>query len=172
MESMGAVRPRVVFVGLSAAGKSTVGRLVAGALRVRFRDINEDISRLAGTSIQQVVLTEGTARFRELDERACLAALSEHPGVVSLGAGSVLSAPVRAVLAGLMVCYLMVSPLTAAGRIATDPSRAVRPEPTLGRVRKSAEVRCPLYERVATFRVSTDDRELFEVAAEVLGFLV
>lgn len=172
MASAGDARPLVVFVGLPASGKTGVGRLVANVLNVEFRDTDAMFPVLFGKTIHQVAANEGRARFRALDERACLTALTEHPGVVSLGAGSVLSEPVRAALAGLVVCYLVVSPLTAAGRIATDPSRAIRDEPILERVRETARARCPLYERVATFRVPTDDRELFEVAAEVLGFLV
>lgn len=163
--------PALVVVGLPGAGKSTVGRLVADALGVGFRDTDADVEALAGESIADLFVTRGEQHFRALERAAVVTALSEHDGVLALGGGAILDADTRADLAGHAVVLLQVSLSAASPRIGLSASRPL----LVGSPRKQwlelAQARQPLYAEVATITVPTDDRTPEQVAADVLAQL-
>lgn len=58
---------RIVLVGFMAAGKTTVGRLLARRLGYRFVDLDREVERRAGRPIPEIFREEGEARFRDLE---------------------------------------------------------------------------------------------------------
>lgn len=157
-----------MIVGPPGAGKTTVGRLVADALGVSFRDTDADIEALAGKPIPEIFIDEGEAHFRALERRAVRAALETHDGVLALGGGAVMAEETRAALRGRTVVYLSVELADAVRRVGLGQGRpllAVNPRATL---RHLLEQRRPLYEEVATVTVVTDDRTPEDIAAEVI----
>ena len=85
----GAVSPRrhLLLVGLSGAGKTTVGRLVAAALGAPFVDLDEEVARRAGRTIAEVFGEEGESAFRALESACARDALAGAPAVVAAGGG-------------------------------------------------------------------------------------
>jgi len=157
-----------VIVGPPGAGKTTVGRLVADALGVGFRDTDADIEALAGKPVPEIFIDEGEAHFRALERQAVRAALDTHDGVLALGGGAVMAEETRAALRGHTVVYLSVELADAVKRVGLGQGRpllAVNPRATL---RHLLEQRRPLYEEVATVTVVTDDRTPQDIAAEVI----
>ena len=56
-----------MLVGVAGSGKTTVGRLLAQRLNVRFRDVDTDIERAAGKPIGDIFVDDGEQAFRELE---------------------------------------------------------------------------------------------------------
>ena len=161
-------RPALVLVGPPAAGKTTVGRLVAARLGVDFRDTDTDVEAVAGKTISDIFVQDGEVAFRSLESAAVRRALTEHDGVLSLGGGAVLSADTRALLAEHAVVLLSVGLADAARRIGLSRDRpvlALNPRATLHVL---LEERMPLYRKVAQREVETDGRTPEDVALEVL----
>ena len=161
-------RPALVLVGPPAAGKTTVGRLVAARLGVDFRDTDTDVEAVAGKTISDIFVQDGEVAFRSLESAAVGRALTEHDGVLSLGGGAVLSADTRALLAEHVVVLLSVGLADAARRIGLSRDRpvlALNPRATLHVL---LEERMPLYRKVAQREVETDGRTPEDVALEVL----
>jgi shikimate kinase len=164
-------KPLCVLVGAPGAGKSTVGRLLADAYGVAFRDTDADIEAAAGKPISEIFIDEGEEHFRALESAAVATALAEHEGVLALGGGAILAEPNRALLAGHTVVYLSVELSDAVARTGLSQGRpllALNPRATL---RFLLDQRRPLYEQVATFTVVTDGRAPEEIAAELLELL-
>src|ERR1044072_6860459 len=60
-------RPHLVLVGLPGAGKSTVGKAVAGRLGRTFFDFDLEIERRQGKTIAEIFGEKGEGHFRELE---------------------------------------------------------------------------------------------------------
>ncbi|MGD0484589.1 MAG: shikimate kinase, partial [Gemmatimonadales bacterium] len=80
-------RQHVLLVGLSGAGKTTVGRLVAAKLGAPFMDLDEEVARRAGRAIAAVFEEEGEAAFRAIEAACARDALAGPPAVVAAGGG-------------------------------------------------------------------------------------
>lgn len=166
------VSPRAVVVGPPGAGKTTVGGLLAARWGVPFRDVDEDIVRLAGKPITDIFATDGEPAFRELEAKAVAAALAEHDGVLALGGGAVLSDQTRAALRGHRVVFLSVGMPEGVKRTGLSAARpllaGVNPRATF---KALLDARLPLYREVATVEVDTDTLTPEEIADQVVAAL-
>ncbi|MBM3783089.1 MAG: shikimate kinase [Acidobacteria bacterium] len=75
------------LVGFMGSGKTTIGALLAEALRIPFVDLDDDIETATGRTIADIFSNDGEARFRDLEHQALLARLSGCC-VVALGGGA------------------------------------------------------------------------------------
>ena len=83
---------RVALIGLRGAGKSTLGAQLAGQRGVPFIELDREIEREAGTSMNEILLLHGQAGYRRYERRALLRIVEEHPdGVVMTTGGSIVS---------------------------------------------------------------------------------
>lgn len=160
--------PAVVLIGPMGAGKSTVAAVLAQRTGLAVRDTDTDVETATGTSISDLFITGGEARFRELERAAVLAALAEHPGVLALGGGAVLDPEVRAALRGHRVVFLNLSMPVGVRRTGMATNRplltGVNPRATY---KALLDARLPLYREVAVLEVDTDALSAVEVAGRI-----
>ncbi len=163
--------PIAVLVGVPGSGKSTIGRALAAALGVEFRDTDTDVEVDTGRSIADIFVQSGEPEFRRLEEAAVAAALTDHRGVLALGGGAVTSAPTRELLIDAPVVWLRVGLAAASQRAGLSGARPV----LLGNVRAQMKVlmdaRAALYGQVATLTVDTDELSVDETVAAILAGL-
>lgn len=164
--------PRMVLVGPPGAGKTTTGRVIAATLGCDYRDVDDDIVAAAGKSVPDIFTSDGEEVFRGLEERSVAAALTDHPGVLGLGGGAVLSERTRGLLSGHTVVFCNVGLSEGVRRTGLSTGRpllaGVNPRATF---RAMLEARLPLYREVATVEVATDGRSQEQVATDVLAAL-
>jgi shikimate kinase len=165
-------RPVVVLVGPPGSGKSTVGRALARATGLAFRDTDVDIEAKAGKPIPDIFVIDGEPVFRAMETDAVIAALSSHGGILSLGGGSVLAEKNRAALAGHAVVFLSVTMPTGVKRTGLASNRpllaGVNPRATY---KALLDARLGLYQEVATLVVETDNLTVDEVVAAIMDGL-
>lgn len=83
---------RVALIGLRGAGKSTLGAHLAADCDVPFIELDRQIEREAGTSMNEILLLNGQAGYRRYERRALLRIAEDHPGgVVMTTGGSIVS---------------------------------------------------------------------------------
>ena len=83
---------RVALIGLRGAGKSTLGAQLAAERGVPFIELDREIEREAGTSMNEILLLHGQAGYRRYERRALFRIAEEHPhGVVMTTGGSIVS---------------------------------------------------------------------------------
>ncbi|WP_281041968.1 bifunctional shikimate kinase/3-dehydroquinate synthase [Xylanimonas cellulosilytica] len=161
-----------VLIGPPGSGKTTVGRILADAFDVAFRDTDEDVEQVAGKPITEIFVDDGEPAFRALERAAVATALREHDGVLALGGGAVLDEVTQTALAqyastGGAIVFLDVSLSHAAPRVGFNQSRPLLLGNPRARWASLMEARRPVYERVATLQVLTDGLEPQAVAQQI-----
>lgn len=81
----------VVLAGVSASGKSTVGRQLAKLLGLGFVDLDELIEKSSGKVIADIFSQEGEDAFRERERSMMLSLQGIRSHVVSVGGGALMS---------------------------------------------------------------------------------
>ena len=92
-------RRSIVLVGMMGAGKSSIGRRLAGRLGVPFVDADVEIEQAAGMSIADIFATRGEAEFRAGEARVIVRLIDERPRVIATGGGAFMNADTRAAVA-------------------------------------------------------------------------
>ncbi len=163
----------VYLVGMMGAGKSTVGRLLARRLKLRFLDCDDEIERRCGVKIPLIFEIESEAGFRARESEV-LAELTALKGIVlATGGGAVLSADNRRRLAAHgTVIYLRARPEDLYNRVRHDRNRPLLASPDpLRRLRELHAERDPLYASVADLVIDTGRQTVQVLARELVARL-
>lgn len=160
----------LVLIGPPGAGKSTIGKSLARTLELNFIDTDQEIERKTGKKIAEIFLEDGELEFRKVEKDVVLQALMAEDAVISLGGGSVLDLETQERLKEMQqVIFLDVSISNAAPRVGFNRERPL----LLGNPRQQwlqlMEKRRPIYEALAKRVISTDNRKVNEVVAELAG---
>jgi shikimate kinase len=81
----------VVFIGLMGAGKSRIGRLLAGELDIPFIDSDREIEKAAGCTIPEIFERDGEEVFRKAEHRIVSGLLDGRVVVLATGGGAVMN---------------------------------------------------------------------------------
>ncbi len=155
------------------AGKTAVGRQLAGRLGLGFADTDAEIEARTGVDIAYIFEREGEAGFRAR-ERSVIDEMTRVPGIVlATGGGAILLPENREHLAARGTVVFLDASIdqqlqrTRRGLhrplLATDDPRA--------RLEELMRVRDPLYRSIAAITIRTDGRRLDAVAAEIVKVL-
>jgi shikimate kinase len=85
----------IVLVGMMGAGKSSIGRRVAGRLNVPFVDADIEIEKAAGMSIPEIFSAHGEPYFRAGETRVIARLLESGPQVLATGGGAFMNSDTR-----------------------------------------------------------------------------
>nr|EMP10365.2 shikimate kinase [Gordonia sp. NB41Y] len=162
-------RPAVVLIGFMGAGKSTVGRVLAGLIGVDFIDTDTEIERREGRTIPEIFTAEGAARFREIERDVVTDVLATHRGVVALGGGAVTTPAVAEALDGHRVVHLRIGPEAGFARVAGTDRPMLATDDPAARYRELLAERAETYRDVATIEVDAGAGDAETVADLILA---
>ena len=162
----------VVFVGLMGAGKTAIGRKVAGMLSLPFIDSDHEIESVSRMSVPELFEHYGEAEFRALEQRVILRLLEGGPQVLSTGGGAFMNAQTRAGIAARGVSIWLRAELDLLmERVSKKQNRPLLkdPDPRAVLERLMGE-RYPVY-AAADITVQTREERKETIAAEAVAAL-
>ncbi len=142
----------VVLIGMPAAGKSTIGVVLAKRTGRAFVDTDLLVQERAGKPLQQIIADEGTSALRALEDQ-CVAELRCRAAVIATGGSVVYSdESVAHLRRGGVLVYLNVPLAELAVRLTDADTRGLvrRPGQSLSELYRE---RAPLYRRAADVEV-------------------
>ena len=82
---------RVALIGLRGAGKSTLGQRLADDLGYPFVEVNREIEKLAGCSVNEIQALYGMNAYRRYEKRALEAVIQSNPQAIIATPGGMVS---------------------------------------------------------------------------------
>lgn len=103
---------RVALVGLRGAGKSTLGRMLAGDLGYPFVELSHEIEQFAGCSVSEIQALYGINAYRRYERRALEESIQIYPEAVIAIPGGLVSdaATFNLLLAHCTTVWLQAAP--------------------------------------------------------------
>lgn len=162
----------IALVGLMGVGKSTIGRRLAQALELPFRDADQEIETAAGRTIPEIFAERGEAEFRAGERRVIGRLLQDPPHVLATGGGAFMDPQTRALLKERAVTVWLKADLDVlvrrVGRKTTRPLLAGKdPREVL---QELMDKRYPIYAE-ADITIMTDDRPASAAVDAILDAL-
>jgi XRE family aerobic/anaerobic benzoate catabolism transcriptional regulator len=84
---------RVALIGLRGAGKSTLGKLSAASLGVKFVELNQEIQAISGMPVTELMALYGQEGYRRLERQAIENIANANQTLVLAAAGGIVSEP-------------------------------------------------------------------------------
>ncbi|HXX57534.1 MAG TPA: shikimate kinase [Thermodesulfovibrionales bacterium] len=159
----------IVLTGFMGTGKTEVGRELSHILGWRLIDLDDEIVKAKGMSINQIFSAFGEPAFRDIETEMIREISMKKSIIVSTGGGAVLRKENIDMLReqGVIV-NLSATPETVVKRTSGNDERPLlRVEDPLGRIRELLEFRRPFYEN-ADVLIDTESKTPLRVAEEIL----
>ena len=103
------MKKNLILLGMMGVGKTTLGRIVAKKLGMRFFDTDKLIEQKNSMQIKDIFLQKGEAFFRKEEEEIVLKCLDKKNSVIALGGGAFINKTIRQKALSKSVCiYLKI----------------------------------------------------------------
>ena len=148
MDRFAPLRHRTIaLVGLMGVGKSSVGRRLANALELPFRDADLEVEAAAGRSVSDIFADLGEPAFREGERRVIARLLDQSVHVLATGGGAFMSPETRALIKAKAVSIWLKADLEVLARRVTrkDSRPLLKGKDPLVVLHELAERRYPAY---------------------------
>ena len=157
----------VTLIGMPGSGKSTIGVILAKALRYQFLDTDLLIQKEENRSLSEIIAQEGTEKFKEIENRVN-ASVHVTDTVIAPGGSVIYCDEAMEHLRSIgKVVYLKLSLEAVSARLGNLKDRGVLLKE--GQTLKDLyEERVPVYEKYADIIVDEDGKNLEESLKAVL----
>jgi shikimate kinase len=157
---------KIVLIGPPGAGKSSVGRALSKELSMPFIDSDSEIEKLTGKTISEIFVDDGEQIFRKLEVDVVSKLLTDFTGVIALGGGAPITMETQNKLEScdFPIVFIDVSISQAANRVGFNKDRPLLLINPRQQWLNLMNDRRPIYERLATEIVSSDNKKPVEVA--------
>ena len=161
----------LVLTGMMGVGKSTIGRLVAKRLKVKFIDVDKNIEKYEKKSIKQIFEDNGESYFRKLEEKITIKTLKNNQSVIALGGGAFINNEIREkVLSSCVSVWLKVDLDKLVKRYNKNDRRPLLNKKRLHtEIKKIYQSRKKIYE-LADFKINCDNIDKTKIVQKILDF--
>ena len=164
------MKKSLVLTGMMGVGKSTIGRLIAKRLKVKFIDVDKVIERRERKSIKRIFDDNGETYFRKIEEKITLKILKNRKAIIALGGGAFMNNNIREkVLTSCTSIWLKVNLDKLIKRYKKNDRR-----PLLARKKLDSEVKKIYRSRkktysLADFKINCDSMDKSEIVQKILN---
>jgi len=165
------VKKNLVLLGMMGVGKSTLGKIVAKKLNLKFIDTDLNIEKKWSMKIWEIFEKMGEKFFRIEEEKEVLECLKKSKTILALGGGAFMSKHIRgSILKNSISFWLDLNLKTITRRVKWNKKR-----PLLNQ-QKAEEIIKELYSKrkniykLANYRINCNKKTKEEIAEKIIFF--
>lgn len=159
-------KANVVLIGMPGAGKSTIGVLLAKALKKPFIDTDLFVQQKYGMFLQDIIDKHGIKSFLEMEERVVLEIDAQNCVVATGGSVIYSSSSVEHLKKDGILVYLKLRFDEIDNRLKDITSRGIVKENNKTLVELYNE-RIPLYEKYADITINCSNKHIEDIVSEI-----
>ena len=154
---------------MMGVGKSTIGKLLAKKLLLKFIDVDKLIEKNQGKSIKRIFEDDGELFFREIEEKITLKILKNKRAVIALGGGAFMNSEIRLeILKSCTSIWLKVNLKKLIRRYKKNDRRPLlNKKKTDSEVKRIYALRKKNY-RLANFKINCDNMSKSQIVEKIL----
>jgi len=162
------IKKNLVLLGMMGAGKTRIGKYVAGKLQVNFFDIDKLVEKKNEMKIAEIFKTKGEAYFRKEEESVTLKYLDKNRSIISLGGGGFINNKIRKkVLSKCISVWLNVSLETIYKRLKNSKKRPLINNNNQNDINKILIERKKIYS-LANHEVNCDNLNINQISDKII----
>jgi shikimate kinase len=153
------------------AGKTTVGSILAHKLDMPFYDVDNELEKRTGVSVNLIFEIEKEKGFRERESQMLAELLNNPPSVIATGGGIIVTEQNRVLInnSDAEVIFLKTEVKQQLYRLRKDKKRPLlQGENRKQRLIDMAAVRNPIYHSLATKTVKTGHQSAYKMATIII----
>ena len=165
------VRKNLVLLGMMGVGKTTLGKIVAKKVGLKFIDTDANIEKNCLMRISEIFKRKGEEFFRLEEEKEVLKSLKESNSVIALGGGAFIDKTVRDnILKNAISIWLDADLKDLNKRIKWSNKRPLlRKENSQKKINKLYDKRKNIY-KLANHRINCDKLSKENIAKKIIIF--
>ena len=159
----------IVLTGFMGAGKTAVGKELAGLLDMRLIDLDSEIEKAEHMTINEIFKQFGEKKFREIETEMIKKVANNENIIISTGGGAVMKQENMDLLkkTGIII-YLMATPETILQRTGKNSDRPLlQVANPLAKINELLNLRKPFYEK-ADIMIDTENKTPLRIAKEIV----
>jgi shikimate kinase len=156
----------IVLIGMMGAGKSSIGRRLAGRLGIPFIDADAEIESAAGMTIPEIFEKHGEPYFRAGEARVIARLLDNGPQVLATGGGSVMDPQTRALIGQKGISIWLKADID----VLLKRTKRRNDRPLVEKIKDLLPVREPIYAQ-ADIVIQSRDEPHDTIIDEIMGEL-
>ena len=165
-------KKNIVFLGMMASGKTSIGRLTSKKLKLDFYDIDELIENKLKKKISEIFTLKGEKFFRTIEEKITLKILKQKQKVVvSLGGGAFLNKNIqREILNNHISFWLYCDDKTLIRRIKNSHKRPIASNLSNHELSNLIKKRSNIYSK-ALYKIDCNKQTKIKIANKIINYL-
>ena len=161
----------LILIGMMASGKSTIGRLLAKKLNLKFFDTDFILEKKLKMKIFEIFKKKGEPYFRNLEKKITLNILNKNNCVISLGGGAFINEKVRkATQKNNTTIWLNWSSKTLIDRIKKNNKRPVASNLSNNELKNLLISRSKIYSK-ANYKIDCENMQKKEIVNKIIQLL-
>ena len=160
-------KKNLILIGMMGSGKSTIGRLLAQKLNLRFFDIDFLIENKTNMKIAEIFEKKGEDEFRNLEKEITLKFLNKTNCVISLGGGAFINKIIKTKVKkkGIAI-WLNWNSQTLINRIKKNKKRPVAVNLDDNELKDLINIRSKIYSK-ANYKINCENMNKTEIIKKI-----
>ena len=165
------MKKSLVLTGMMGVGKSTLGRLLAKRLRVKFYDVDKAIEKRERKTIKKIFDDNGENYFRKIEEKITFKILKKKNVVIALGGGAFMNKDIREkILKSCTSVWLKVNLHKLIKRYKKNDRRPLLSKQKIDiEVKKIYQLRKKIYS-LANYKINCDNMSKIQIVEKILVY--